>query len=328
MEHAQEVDAQYIVSAEARGFVLGGAAASAAGLGFVLGRKPGKLPRETAAVEYELEYGTDVLEVHTDAFPAGARVLVHDDLLATGGTADALCELVERAGARGGGLRVPDRAGVPGRPRAAGGAQGREPGLLRLGIESRRARRKPLQDDARRTGADLDARWPIPGTCRAGGPAWTRVEEASRDAWTAVLTSGKGKWLRADYTLLESEHPRLLRWRHEVEESPFERILASSVTELELEPVEEGTRVTPDRPHQAAWVLAFRRPADPARHHAPVRRRPGRARRSSPRLAERMMRWWGWGEDEHASPLPSARRRWSLAAGRGARPAAAERGGA
>lgn len=100
VEHARGVDAQYIVSAEARGFVLGGAAASAAGLGFVLGRKPGKLPRQTATVEYELEYGTDVLEVHFDAFPAGARVLVHDDLLATGGTASALCELVERAGAQ------------------------------------------------------------------------------------------------------------------------------------------------------------------------------------------------------------------------------------
>lgn len=99
VEHARDADAQYILSAEARGFVLGGAAASAAGLGFVLGRRPGKLPRQTVSVEYELEYGTDVLEVHADAFPAGARVLVHDDLLATGGTANALCELVERAGA-------------------------------------------------------------------------------------------------------------------------------------------------------------------------------------------------------------------------------------
>ncbi len=99
VDHATAVDATHIVSAEARGFVLGGAAAAAAGLGFVLGRKPGKLPRGTVAVEYELEYGTDVLEVHADAFPAGARVLVHDDLLATGGTAGALCDLVERAGA-------------------------------------------------------------------------------------------------------------------------------------------------------------------------------------------------------------------------------------
>ena len=75
-------------------------------------------------------------------------------------------------------------------------------------------------------------------------PGVERIEDASRDAWTAVLTSGKGKWLRADYTLLESEHQRRRLWRHEVEESPFERILSESVTEMELEPVDEGTRVT------------------------------------------------------------------------------------
>jgi adenine phosphoribosyltransferase len=79
--------------------VLGGALAAAAGAGFVLARKPGKLPRETASVEYQLEYGVDALEVHADALAGGARVLVHDDLLATGGTAEALCGLVEAAGA-------------------------------------------------------------------------------------------------------------------------------------------------------------------------------------------------------------------------------------
>ena len=61
-------------------------------------RKPGKLPREVSSVEYQLEYGVDALEVHSDAVRDGARVLVHDDLLATGGTAGALCELVEQAG--------------------------------------------------------------------------------------------------------------------------------------------------------------------------------------------------------------------------------------
>jgi adenine phosphoribosyltransferase len=119
--HARDVEAQYIVSAEARGFVLGGAAAADAGLGFVLGRKPGKLPRETVAVEYELEYGTDTLEVHADAFPAGAAVLVHDDLLATGGTASALCDLVERAGARVAGCSfLIELAFLGGRGRLAG----------------------------------------------------------------------------------------------------------------------------------------------------------------------------------------------------------------
>jgi len=98
--HARRVGADHVVSAEARGFVLGGAVATAAACGFVLARKPGKLPRETVRVEYELEYGTDSLEIHADALPEDAKVLVHDDLLATGGTAAALCELVERAGAR------------------------------------------------------------------------------------------------------------------------------------------------------------------------------------------------------------------------------------
>jgi adenine phosphoribosyltransferase len=93
---AREVD--YVVSAEARGFVLGGALAAATSLGFILARKPGRLPRETASIQYQLEYGVDALEVHSDAVRGGARVLVHDDLLATGGTAAALCGLVEQAG--------------------------------------------------------------------------------------------------------------------------------------------------------------------------------------------------------------------------------------
>ncbi len=97
-EYARAERADYVVSAEARGFVLGGAVAAAAGAGFILARKPGKLPRATDSVEYQLEYGVDALEVHSDAVRGGARVLVHDDLLATGGTAAALCDLVERAG--------------------------------------------------------------------------------------------------------------------------------------------------------------------------------------------------------------------------------------
>jgi adenine phosphoribosyltransferase len=72
--------------------------AAAADAGFVLARKPGKLPREVASVQYQLEYGVDALEVHADAVAGGSRVLVHDDLLATGGTAGALCGLVEQAG--------------------------------------------------------------------------------------------------------------------------------------------------------------------------------------------------------------------------------------
>lgn len=88
-----------IVAAEARGWVLGGALARALGVGFAPARKPGRLPAATRREEYALEYGTDVLEIHADAFGPGARVLVHDDLLATGGTARAMCALVEGAGA-------------------------------------------------------------------------------------------------------------------------------------------------------------------------------------------------------------------------------------
>jgi adenine phosphoribosyltransferase len=87
-----------VIGAEARGFLLGTALAHALGAGFVLARKPGKLPYDTVRAEYLLEYGMDALEVHTDAVARGARVLVHDDLLATGGTANALCELVEQLG--------------------------------------------------------------------------------------------------------------------------------------------------------------------------------------------------------------------------------------
>ena len=95
---AREWKVDYVVSAEARGFVLGGAVAERIEGGFILARKPGKLPRDTESVEYQLEYGIDALEVHSDAIAGGARVLVHDDLLATGGTASALCGLVEQAG--------------------------------------------------------------------------------------------------------------------------------------------------------------------------------------------------------------------------------------
>jgi adenine phosphoribosyltransferase len=87
-----------VIAAEARGFLLGPALALALEAGFVFARKPGKLPYETVSAEYMLEYGSDQLELHTDAVSSGARVLVHDDLLATGGTAQALCELVEQLG--------------------------------------------------------------------------------------------------------------------------------------------------------------------------------------------------------------------------------------
>jgi adenine phosphoribosyltransferase len=97
--YAEPLAVDFVVAAEARGFILGGAVARQIGAGFVPARKPGKLPHETVSAEYALEYGIDALEMHADALAGGARVLVHDDLLATGGTARALCELVSGLGA-------------------------------------------------------------------------------------------------------------------------------------------------------------------------------------------------------------------------------------
>lgn len=87
-----------VVGIEARGFMLGAATAYALGVGFVPVRKAGKLPAATHAASYELEYGKATIEIHADAFAPGTRALVMDDVLATGGTAAAACDLVERLG--------------------------------------------------------------------------------------------------------------------------------------------------------------------------------------------------------------------------------------
>ena len=88
-----------VVGIEARGFILGAMLAQRLGAGFVPVRKRGKLPYETVSVEYALEYGTDVIEMHVDAIDPGDRVLIHDDVIATGGTASACYRLVEHSGA-------------------------------------------------------------------------------------------------------------------------------------------------------------------------------------------------------------------------------------
>jgi len=87
-----------VVGAEARGFWLGGAIAREIGCGFVPARRPGKLPPETVSVTYALEYGTNALELHPASFWNGARVLIHDDVLATGGTIEAIGGLIEQLG--------------------------------------------------------------------------------------------------------------------------------------------------------------------------------------------------------------------------------------
>ena len=91
-------DIRYVVGVESRGFILGAPVAVELGAGFIPVRKPGKLPYQTAVAEYALEYGTDRLEIHADACDRGSRVLVVDDVLATGGTAAATCRLVEGLG--------------------------------------------------------------------------------------------------------------------------------------------------------------------------------------------------------------------------------------
>jgi adenine phosphoribosyltransferase len=98
-EIARPLSPDIVVAAEARGFILGAAIALELGVGFVPARKPGKLPHAVVSTQYELEYGTDSLEMHADAVAGGTRVLLHDDLLATGGTARAVCELADRLGA-------------------------------------------------------------------------------------------------------------------------------------------------------------------------------------------------------------------------------------
>lgn len=99
-ETYENIGVTKVMGAEARGFIFGGALAYKLGAGFVPARKPGKLPWQTTSVEYELEYGTDSLEVHADAVGEGDVVLIVDDVLATGGTAAAKAALVEATGAK------------------------------------------------------------------------------------------------------------------------------------------------------------------------------------------------------------------------------------
>ncbi len=110
-----------VLGAEARGFLLGPAVAAAAGCGFVPARRPGKLPPTTISATYALEYGENALELHPDLIPAGARVVIHDDVLATGGTVEAIGGLVERLGGIvGGACYVIELSFLGGRERLAG----------------------------------------------------------------------------------------------------------------------------------------------------------------------------------------------------------------
>ncbi|OOF79558.1 adenine phosphoribosyltransferase [Rodentibacter ratti] len=99
-EHYRNKNITKVLGTESRGFIFGAPVAIALGLPFELVRKPKKLPRETISQSYQLEYGQDTLEIHTDALSAGDNVLIIDDLLATGGTVEATVKLVERLGGK------------------------------------------------------------------------------------------------------------------------------------------------------------------------------------------------------------------------------------
>jgi adenine phosphoribosyltransferase len=110
-----------VLGIEARGFIFAPALAYALGVGFVPVRKPKKLPAECASISYDLEYGSDTLEVHRDAIQPGAKVLIIDDLLATGGTARAVTQLVEQLGGTVAGLGfVVELTFLPGREKLSG----------------------------------------------------------------------------------------------------------------------------------------------------------------------------------------------------------------
>ena len=97
-ERYKDENISKVIGIESRGFVVGAALAYRLGCGFVPIRKPNKLPAEKIRMEYQLEYGTDAIEIHKDAVEKGERVLIHDDLLATGGTVEAACKLVKQLG--------------------------------------------------------------------------------------------------------------------------------------------------------------------------------------------------------------------------------------
>lgn len=121
-EVCDRLEPELIVGIESRGFIVGTALATARGIGFTPVRKPGKLPGAVHGVDYTLEYGTDRLEMHVDGFEGRPRVLIVDDLLATGGTAGACAELVEKAGGELCGFAfVVELAGLGGRARLPAG---------------------------------------------------------------------------------------------------------------------------------------------------------------------------------------------------------------
>ena len=116
-----ETGVEYVTAVEARGFIFGAAVAEKLGAGFVPIRKKGKLPAQTESITYDLEYGTDTLEIHRDAVKSGSKVLMVDDLLATGGTMAAACKLIEKIGGQVAGIVfLIELVGLGGKEKIAG----------------------------------------------------------------------------------------------------------------------------------------------------------------------------------------------------------------
>ena len=139
-EPFREQDVTHVVGIEARGFILGGAVATSLGAGFVPARKPGKLPWERVAEAYDLEYGKDALECHRDGLPAPARVLIVDDVLATGGTARAAGQLARALGAEVVGWSfLLEIGGLGGPEKLTGGGDPHRGPALRYGPHGRAA---------------------------------------------------------------------------------------------------------------------------------------------------------------------------------------------
>ena len=147
----REQEVTHVLGIEARGFILGGAVATSLGAGFVPARKPGKLPWERVTESYDLEYGKDALECHRDGLPAPARVLIVDDVLATGGTARAAGQLARAPRGRSGRVELPAGDRGAGRPGEA--------------LRGRRPRRGPALSRGRRG----DFRGVVPGVTIPAG---------------------------------------------------------------------------------------------------------------------------------------------------------------
>ncbi len=299
---ARPRDVDLVVAAEARGFILGAALARELGVGFVPARKPGKLPRETVSAEYILEYGVDALEMHADALADGARVLLHDDLLATGGTARALAELVE--GAR----RADRRAArswsswLPRRPRAARGL--RRPRADRLRRRVSRGDRPAVADRAGRRSHDVWAVVGDPYHLPRWWPLTERVEgvDAGRRGPRCCAAGARQGRCAPTTASRRTSRRRRRAWSQELEGTPFERLLREHRTEVALAPAGGGTAVTlsgqPARPRDGAARDVHDAPRDPPPARRGARRPRGR------RWREREQVFWGWGEPGAGPSLP------------------------